>query len=224
MGYVEQLLSKGEVIVVRSRQHWVALVTSALANGFIFVMSVVLGSFLNNQLLNTSINVGNIDLIDFVARAIQIAAIIGMLFAVVRFGWNALQWWSEEYIITDRRVLQSEGIVNKRTSDSALEKVNDVVLVQSFLGRILGYGDLEIVTGSDIGVNQLTRLRDAVTFKTAMLDQIAALSGRHAAPPSDEAPDRDVPRLIAELDALRKQGLLSDAEFNEKKAKLLSQL
>lgn len=224
MGYVEQLLSKGEVIVVRSRQHWIALVASALTNGFIFIVSVVLGIFLNNQLLNASINIGNIDLIDLVARVIQIAAVVGMAYAVFRFGWEVLQWWSEEYLITDRRVLQTEGIINKRTSDSALEKVNDVVLVQSFFGRLLGYGDLEVVTGSDIGVNSLTRLRDAVTFKTAMLDQIAALGGRHAERPSDEVADRDVPKLIAELDALRKQGLISDAEFNDKKAKLLSQL
>jgi len=33
-----------------------------------------------------------------------------------------------------------------------------------------------------------------------------------------------VPKLIQELDDLRRKGLISDAEFNEKKSKLLSQL
>ena len=42
---------------------------------------------------------------------------------------------------------------------------------------------------------------------------------------SSEAPTAgDVPELIAELDELRKKGLLTDAEFQEKKAKLLSRI
>ena len=217
MGYVEQLLSKGEAIVVRSRQHWISLLASILINGFIVVVSIVLRAFLAGVLPNS--------LPGLVFTAIDIAALLVGLFGLVRFGWDALQWWAEEYIVTTRRVIQTEGIVNKRTADSSLEKVNDVVLTQSFFGRILGYGNLEIVTGSDIGVNLLTRLRDPIAFKTAMLDQKAKLGHEFGeVRPPEQVPDSDVPKLIAELDDLRKRGLISDAEFNEKKAKLLSQL
>jgi len=217
MGYVEQLLSKGEAIVVRSRQHWISRLASILINGFIVVVSIVLRAFLAGVLPNS--------LPGLVFTAIDIAALLVGLFGLVRFGWDALQWWAEEYIVTTRRVIQTEGIVNKRTADSSLEKVNDVVLTQSFFGRILGYGNLEIVTGSDIGVNLLTRLRDPIAFKTAMLDQKAKLGHEFGeVRPPEQVPDSDVPKLIAELDDLRKRGLISDAEFNEKKAKLLSQL
>ncbi len=44
-----------------------------------------------------------------------------------RFAW----WWNEKYIVTNRRVIQIEGILDKHVIDSSLEKVNDVVLVQS---------------------------------------------------------------------------------------------
>jgi len=222
MGYVEQLLSKGETIVVRSRQHWVAWLASALTNGFIIVVSVVLGTFLEGFVRGLP-SISS-DLVDLLSNLVRIAAVLGGLFGAVRFGWDVLQWWAEEYLVTTRRVIQSEGIVNKRTTDSSLEKVNDVVLTQSVFGRILGYGNLEIVTGSDVGVNSLTRLRDPIIFKTAMLDQKAKLGGEYGERAPDEVSDRDVPRLIAELDELRKKGLLSDAEFDEKKAKLLSQL
>ena len=43
-------------------------------------------------------------------------------------------------------------------------------------------------------------------------------------PDGEPASAEDVPELIAELDELRKKGLLSDAEFDEKKAKLLSRI
>lgn len=215
MGYVERLLSKGETIIQRSRQHWVALLASALTNGFIIIVALALRILIGPVL---------IPLPQIIADALVAIAVVVALFGLVRFGWDILQWTAEEYLITNRRVMQTEGIINKRTSDSSLEKVNDVILVQSFFGRILGYGNLEIVTGSDVGVNNLRRLRDPISFKTAMLDAKAALDGYgHPSSPA-EASDTDVPRLIAELDELRKRGLISDAEFNEKKAKLLSQL
>ncbi len=222
MGYVEQLLSKGESILVRSRQHWVAWLASALTNGFIIVVSVALGIFLDRFIRDLTSISG--DLRNLLLNLVGIAAVLGGLYGAVRFGWDVLQWWAEEYIVTTRRVIQSEGIINKRTADSSLEKVNDVVLTQSVFGRVLGYGNLQIVTGSDVGVNSLTRLRDPITFKTAMLDQKAKLGGEYGERAPDEVADRDVPKLIAELDELRKKGLLSDAEFNEQKAKLLSQL
>jgi uncharacterized membrane protein YdbT with pleckstrin-like domain len=217
MGYVEQLLSKGEVIVVRSRQHWIALIASALINGFVVIVAMVLRMVIGSVLPLT--------LPPAVFDVLTLATVVVVLFGIVRFGWDALQWWAEEYIVTNRRVIQTEGIINKRTADSSLEKVNDVVLVQSFFGRILGYGNLEIVTGSDVGVNNLIRLRDPISFKTAMLEEKSKLSGDFGEyVPQGEARDRDVPKLIAELDQLRRAGAISDAEFNEKKAKLLSQL
>jgi uncharacterized membrane protein YdbT with pleckstrin-like domain len=217
MGYVEQLLSKGETIVVRSRQHWIALLASTLINGFIIVVAIALRVILGNVLPKT--------LPGFIFTVLDLVEWALILFGLARLGWDTLQWWAEEYIVTSHRVIQTEGIINKKTADSSLEKINDVVLVQSVFGRILGYGNLEIVTGSDIGVNNLTRLRDAITFKTAMLEQKARLGhdfGEGRVP--DQVPDNDVPKLIQELDDLRKRGLISDAEFNEKKAKLLSQL
>jgi uncharacterized membrane protein YdbT with pleckstrin-like domain len=218
MGYVEQLLSKGEAIVVRSRQHWVALLASLLINGFVVIVVMVLRIVLGNVFFG-------LGLPDVLFDLLNIATALGLLFGLARFGWDALQWWAEEYLVTSRRVIQTEGIINKRTSDSSLEKVNDVVLVQSFFGRILGYGNLEIVTGSDVGVNDLTRLRDPIGFKTAMLNEKAKLGGEHGAPAmKDDVSHGDVPKLIQELDDLRREGLISDAEFNEKKAKLLSQI
>jgi uncharacterized membrane protein YdbT with pleckstrin-like domain len=216
MGYVEDLLSKDEVIVVRSRQHAIALLASALVNGFIVLVVMVLRIFLGSFLPDA--------LPPLVFDILNIAAWLGVLFGAVRFGWDALQWWAEEYIVTNRRVIQTEGIVNKHTKDSSLEKVNDVELTQSVLGRVLGYGDLTIVTGSDVGVNDLVRIREPIAFKTAMLDAKNSLEHGGARLPSGEPDDRDVPKLIAELDELRKRGVITEAEFNEKKAKLLSQL
>ena len=44
--------------------------------------------------------------------------------------------------MTNRRVIQVEGVVNKHATDSSLEKINDAVLSQSIFGRMFGFGDL----------------------------------------------------------------------------------
>jgi hypothetical protein len=140
-----------------------------------------------------------------------------------------LDWLNERYIITNRRVMEVRGIINKNIRDSALEKVNDVELTQSVLGRLLRYGTVEIITGSDIGVNRFRRISNPVRFKREMLnakeqmhpaESSAALEWPGRGPISDG----DIPDLIAELDQLRQKGILTEEEFQAKKRELLDRL
>ncbi|HFD38507.1 MAG TPA: hypothetical protein ENJ31_01470 [Anaerolineae bacterium] len=130
-------------------------------------------------------------------------------------------WLNEQFIITNRRVMEVRGIINKHVRDSALEKVNDVDLRQSLMGRLLGYGTVQIITGSDIGVNMFRRIANPVRFKREMLN---AKEQFHASgkPPADE--EKTIPELIAELDELRRKGVLTEEEFQAKKADLLARL
>ncbi len=153
-------------------------------------------------------------------------------------------WLNEQFIITNRRVMEVRGIINKHVRDSALEKVNDVELEQSIVGRLLGYGTVQIITGSDIGVNMFRRISNPVRFKREMLNAKEELhtttlpaEPEETPPPSppDEAemptlpaPEAvataDIPDLIAELAELRQQGIISEDEFQEKKKELLDRL
>jgi hypothetical protein len=54
--------------------------------------------------------------------------------------------------------------------DSSLEKINDAIMTESVFGRIFGFGDLEIQTASESGIDRLRMLRDAPGFKRTMLD------------------------------------------------------
>ena len=74
-------------------------------------------------------------------------------------------------MITNRRVMKVEGVLKKRSADSSLEKINDAVLEQSVLGRMLGYGDLDIMTADEQSVDRYRMLSQAQTFKRTMLDE-----------------------------------------------------
>lgn len=213
MGYVETLMGKNERIVIKTRQHWMVMAGSVVRNLLVALVIIV-------------IVVGLI----FTGLAAPIAlplALLGLILLLIPAGLfirDYLAWWNEEYLITNRRVVQAEGVMNKRVIDSSLEKVNDVVLNQSFLGRILDYGDIEILTASEIGVNKLHTIAHPVAFKTEMLNQKEALGTDEHFGPHDVMSQGDVPSMIAELDELRKQGVLTEAEFQEKKSQLLSKM
>ena len=72
------------------------------------------------------------------------AVVLFSLFAgiiIVAFRWWV--WHNTEYVITNRRLLNASGILNKRSADSSLEKINDAILEVNAVGRLLGYGDLK---------------------------------------------------------------------------------
>ncbi len=208
MGYVEGLLGSNEKMVVKTRQHWLVLASSFLSN-LIFAVIIVAVSVFATLFAGPALG------------PLPLLLLLLLIFPVIAFLRVFLEWWNEEYIVTNRRVIQVEGVVNKHVIDSSLEKVNDVVLDQSYVGRLLDYGNVEILTASEIGVNKLERIASPIKFKTEMLNQKEALG-------MDEHftghREHDVPALIAELDELRKQGVLTEEEFQAKKAQLLAKM
>jgi hypothetical protein len=159
MAYIDSMLASGEQIVRRDHQHWFVLLADA-RYGILAILAAILLLILRG-LANTT---GTFDtLIGYVVLALVIG---GLAYC----GWQILRWMNEEYVVSTRRVLQSEGVINKRVLDSSLEKINDAVFSQSVFGRIFGFGDLDILTASETGISRLRMLRDADDFKRAMLE------------------------------------------------------
>jgi uncharacterized membrane protein YdbT with pleckstrin-like domain len=204
--YLDELLGTNERILLKTRQHWFILFSSIALE--ILLIIILIGAVIAFAITTASplVTVG------FVLVLVPLA---GML-------RDILIWYNRQYIVTNRRVIQISGIFSKDVVDSSLEKVNDVKLSQSFFGRLFDYGDVEILTASEVGANVFKRIGDPVKFKTAMINAKEQL-GFNEARPGFRA-EEDIPTLIAKLDDLRKKGILSDAEFQEKKAEMLKKM
>jgi hypothetical protein len=163
MAYLDNLLASGEQPLRREHQHWFVLVANARYAILAWVIAVLLlilsGAIPDDRGSGTTLR-------QIVGYVVLVLIVGGLL----SFGWQILRWQNEEFIVTSRRVLQIEGVVNKRVVDSSLEKINDAILVESMFGRIFGFGDLEILTASESGISRLRMLRQADDFKRAMLD------------------------------------------------------
>ncbi len=162
MAYIDGMLASGERPVRRDHQHWFVLVADARYAIFALIGAILLVILSQNMAP---------DGLSGTARQVLGWAVVALLIGGLLYsGWQILRWMNEEYVVTTRRVLQLEGVINKKVFDSSLEKINDAVLSQSLFGRIFGFGDLDILTASETGISRLRMLRDADDFKRAMLE------------------------------------------------------
>lgn len=205
--YLRSLLSKNEQIILIARQHWLVLAGEILSESVLTLALIVLVTLLWRTTDNPLFLFGYVLL----------------LFPLVSLWRDVLIWANRQFVVTSRRVIQLEGVLHKDITDSSLEKVNDVKMVQSVWGRIFNYGDIEILTASELGINLFKRINAPIRFKTMMLDAKDKLGG-DSLPAAASAAAPDIPTMIAQLDHLRKQGVLTEAEFNAKKAQLLAKL
>lgn len=215
-GYLKQLLGENERVMRVARRHWLVLAGEIATEAVLAVALLVLVSLIWAL---------------WVPDARMALAYLLLAFPLIGLSRDVLIWANQLYVVTNRRVIQVHGVLNKEVTDSSLEKVNDVKMRQSAWGRMLGYGDIEILTASELGVNKFTRLADPLAFKTAMLNAKEAMEygsqPRPAAPPSAPAPAPAAPsvvELLQQLDALRQHGVLTEAEFQNKKKELMERL
>lgn len=221
--YADTLLSDGERIALRSRQHWLATLVDGRVAWALFVAALVLimlrFQFNGDGALEQALGIG------------ILALLVLSVILLARLYWS---WYAQDYIVTNRRVLKVEGILNKRSADSSLEKINDAVLEQNLFGRLFGFGNLDIMTAAEESVDRYRMLDQAPRFKKVMLDEKHRLeielvripnppARANASAPKFMAAD-DVTRALTNLAELRDSGAITTDDFEAKKQELLGRL
>ncbi len=203
-GYIQRMLAEKEEILLMTRQHWFVL-ASAITLEIVFIIVILAAGITAAVLL---------------ANPLIAISLVLLVLPGITMTHDIMVWANRQYMVTNRRVIQISGVINKSVIDSSLEKVNDVKMTQSFFGRIFDYGDVEILTASELGVNLFKRLGDPVHFKTAMLNAKEQLERGVV----EKERELTIPELIAQLDQLRQKGILTDEEFLTKKTALLAKI
>ncbi len=233
--YADSLLTQGEVVIRRERQHWLSLFLETRLSILLWAIAIVV--------LVVAFNVGDRNARDGLSLAALAVIVVGLLFFAYRW-WH---WKTDEYVITSRRLLKVEGIFNKRSGDSNLEKINDAILEENLLGRIFDYGDLKILTAAEISVDHYRMLNHAKSFKKQMMTAKHALEDGRSysdvatppvytagdpagpaptvadAPMRAETPD-EVTQALVQLATLRDSGAITTADYESKKQELLGRL
>jgi membrane protein YdbS with pleckstrin-like domain len=175
--------------------------------------------------------------------------VVWIAFVVVIIGWliyPVFAWFFAHFILTDRRLILSQGIINKSTMAMPLEQLNDVRTSQNAWERIFNYGDVVIETAGEFGQQPFTNIGHPLEVKKQIFEQrkiyeeqqetrrgkemaqemATVMQTQAPAPPPAAAPaaapvETSVVERLEKLTELHASGALSDAEFQKAKEELL---
>ncbi|UCH59657.1 MAG: cyclic nucleotide-binding domain-containing protein [Anaerolineales bacterium] len=82
------------------------------------------------------------------ATGVKVVGIVGLVIAVFFLVWNWIDWGNDFYIVTNQRVVWLERVLIFYYSrqEAPLTQVLAVNVSSSWLGRIIGYGNVEVRT------------------------------------------------------------------------------
>jgi uncharacterized membrane protein YdbT with pleckstrin-like domain len=207
MNYLQKLLGQDEKILFRTHQHFFVIFAEIIRE--LLILGVVGMGFYAVHRWNPPQASWFYGVLFVVAAAM----IIFLILDVVR-------WRSDEFLITNYRVIQSSGILSKSVLDSSLNKINDIALHHSWMGRIFGYGTLEILTASDEVINRFDKISRPIEFKRVLLEAKA----KSEPAPQIELAKRSVTDLLEELAQLKARNMLTDSEYEEKRKEILKRM
>jgi len=72
--------------------------------------------------------------------------------------------WTDEFAITNKRIIIKTGLIGRRTIELNLSKIESVNVDQSIFGRILGFGSVQIV-GTGGTRETFTNINNPITFR-----------------------------------------------------------
>ena len=165
-------LLPGENLVLKDHPHWITLIKT-LWVPVLLVLVVAWADF--TVLLD---NYGLLPIPRF--RTVLTLAVVGFALLWVIVVW--IRWQSVTYTLTDQRIKIERGIFSRQEKLIAVDRVQDVSTRQSLLGRLLGYGHVQIESAGEVGSEVFYNLPEPAKFRDQVF--IQSETRRGAAPPA----------------------------------------
>ncbi len=204
MAFPKKYLNDAEEIILDLRPHWFFLFGPALA----LIASLALAIWVSQAVDS-----------DFALFPALALAVVTLLLFLVRFA----QWVTTDFVLTTDRLIYRKGIVSRQGKEIPLERVNDVSFQQSLFQRMMHAGDLMVESGGERGQSHFGHFANPQDIQNEIHRAIEAAAARDA---DRMAGRRELSPLeqLEKLEELRQRGVISQAEFEVKKATLLDRL
>jgi membrane protein YdbS with pleckstrin-like domain len=204
MTFPAKLLNEGEEIILDLRPHWWYL------SGPVSVVVVVLAGTIAAYATGAP-------------QAVQIALVVVL---IASLGWllrRYARWATTSFVLTSHRLIHRTGVLAKQGREIPLDHINDISYKQTVFDRIIRAGDLIIESAGERGQEVFPDLPKPGLIQNEIYRQIDHGKARMA----DRMAGRrelSIPEQIEKLDELRGRGVLTQEEFDAKKAQLLDRM
>jgi membrane protein YdbS with pleckstrin-like domain len=133
----------------------------------------------------------------------RVTASVGLIALVGAVGYLALragEWWMRHFIVTNRRVLLTTGIIVRTVALLPLRRITDLTYKETLLGQLLGYGTFRFESaGQQQALSEITYLPRADVLYRDVSDLLFGGNGADKgddegeAEPSPQQPRRTPP-------------------------------
>jgi uncharacterized membrane protein YdbT with pleckstrin-like domain len=202
--FPRKLLNDHEDVILDLRPHWWYFAKPAAVLAAFLIVSVAL-----------QVAVGN----SVVTLVTLVPVVVALLWVAGRYA----RWANTNFVVTTERLIFRSGVLAKHGREIPIERVNDISFHQSIFERIIGTGDLTIESAGERGQETFSNVRRPSLVQNEIYRQMEAAQDRTASRLAG-GHNLSIPEQIEKLDELRQRGVISQAEFDAKKAKLLDQL
>ena len=214
MPFPTHLLTDDEDLVLDLRPHWWYLAPSAALTAVVVI-------------------IGLVAVTQDWPDPLKILVGVAVLGSLVWFLSKYAQWATTNFVVTSERVISRSGLIAKKGIEIPLDRINTVFFNQGVFERMIGQGDLGIESAGEGGrqnfkniqrpnlvQNEIYRQKEGHEHRKLQRMGQAAAGGSAPQP----APTPTIPEQLEQLDRLRRDGVISDAEFEAKKRDLLDRM
>jgi uncharacterized membrane protein YdbT with pleckstrin-like domain len=134
MNYIDRNLIPGETVIYETRLHWVVIIRHIILAA-VFALA---GMYLLSGMPGTTGLQGDPSRYARIGGGVLFGfAVISAILAMVRRN-------SVEMAVTNKRVTVKVGLVSHSTEEMMLNRIESIMVDQSLMGRILGYGTITL--------------------------------------------------------------------------------
>jgi uncharacterized membrane protein YdbT with pleckstrin-like domain len=210
VAFPRRLLIEGEELVLDLRPHWVALV------GPILVTLLVVAGWVVALIYAPDDGTGRTAVL---WGALGVGVLVLLWYPLRAF----VAWATSNFAVTTDRIIHREGFIAKRTMEIPLEAINDIRFQQSVFERVVGAGDIIVQSASEFGRNVFANIPDPEGVQRTIYAEGERNKDRmYKGDVDGEVPA--APSVTTELErlaGLHQRGVLTDAEFQEQKRRIL---
>src|SRR5579864_809303 len=165
-------LLPGENLIIKDHPHWITLVKDLVFP----ILLLIVVAVADLSFLATS---GH-----HIRTYISLAAIaLALLWLIVVW----IRWRSVSYSLTDQRIKIETGVFGRSEKIIPIDRVQDCTTRQSLVGRMLGYGRVEVDAAGAQGAEVLEHLPNPGVFRDQVFVMSEKRRGGGPAPQSQSA-------------------------------------
>lgn len=135
---LQQLLGADEGVVLETRQHWFVVVREIAVRLLVLALIAVAIWYIGEA--------GWLD--NRAGEWLGYGAWIAFAAIAATVIWTLLAWITERFYVTTNKIVYAHGILNRNVVSTPLVKIDEMTLVRPLLGRMLGFGRLEVENAS----------------------------------------------------------------------------